>query len=122
MPKEITPLWTYRPSYCLRWEGKAPGGILRVQAQEDGAALKFAMLSRSFAPLAKRRVTVTQRLVRTGGEREILRRFESWSTTDDRTLAAGSRTLNFVEFLESLLARLDPPGSYEQPLLRIEFK
>ncbi|MEO6191678.1 MAG: hypothetical protein ABIS20_01595 [Thermoanaerobaculia bacterium] len=122
MPKEITPFWTYRPSYCLRWERKAPTGTLRVQAQEDGTALRFAMLSRSFTPLAGGRVVVVQRLMRTGGEHDLLQRFESWSTPDDRTLAAGSRTLNFLEFLESLLARLDPPSSYEQPLLRIDFK
>ncbi|HEX3530735.1 MAG TPA: hypothetical protein VH988_27030 [Thermoanaerobaculia bacterium] len=122
IPKEVTPLWAYHSNYCLHWEGKAPPGALRVQAREDGRTLRFALLSPSFVGLAGRHVTVVERMVRTGDGHEIIRRLESWSTDDDRKIAAGSRTLNLLGFLESLVARLEPAESFEQPLLRIDFK
>ncbi len=122
IPKEVTPLWTYRSSYCLRWEGKAPSGVLQVQAQEDGRALHFALLSPSFAGLSGRHITIVERMVRAGGGHDIVRRLEPWSTDDDRKIAAGSRTLNLLGFLDSTIARLEPAESFEQPLLRIDFK
>jgi len=122
MPKGITPLWTYHPAHCLRWEGKPPAGKMRVRAQEDGANLKFAMLSSSFGALAGRQVTLVQRLVREGNASEVVSHLESWSTTDDRKIEAGSRTLNLLGFLESLVTRLDPPASYEQPILKLDLK
>jgi hypothetical protein len=122
MPKEITPLWAYQSSYCVRWEGKAPSGALRVQAREDGGALHFALLSQSFAGLAGRRVTIVERMVRAGVGHDIIQRLEPWSTDDDRKIAAGSRTLNLLGFLDSLVARLEPAGRFKQPLLRIDFK
>jgi hypothetical protein len=122
MPKEITPLWTYRPAYCLRWEGIRRAGNMRLRAQEDGGNLKFAMLSSSFGALAGRRVTLVQRLVREGNASEVVSHLEAWSTTDDRKITAGSRTLNFLGFLESLMTRLDLPASYDQPILKLDFK
>jgi hypothetical protein len=122
MPKGITPLWTYRPTHCLRWEGKPPSRAIRVRAQEGDGSLKFAMLTSSFGVLAGRQVTLVQQLVREGNASETLSHLEAWSTTDDRKIEAGSRTLNLLGFLESLVTRLDPPASYEQPMLRIDFK
>jgi hypothetical protein len=122
MPKGITPLWTYQPAHCLRWEGRPPAGKIRVRAKEDGGGLKFAMLSASFGALAGRQVTLVERLVREGNASEVVSRLEAWSTTDDRKIEAGSRTLNFLGFLESLVTRLDPPASYEQPILKLDLK
>jgi hypothetical protein len=122
MPKGITPLWTYRPAHCLRWEGKPPSGKMRVRVQEDGGELKFAMLSSSFGALAGKQVTFVQRLVREGNASEVVSRLKDWSTTDDRKIENGSRTLNLQGFLESRVTRLDPPASYEQPILRLDLK
>jgi hypothetical protein len=122
MPKGITPLWTYHLSHCLRWEGRPPSGKMRVRAQEVNGSLKFAMLSSSFGALAGRQVTLVQRLVREGNASEVVSHLEAWSTTDDRKIANGSRTLNLQGFLESLIARLHPPDSYEQPILKLDLK
>jgi hypothetical protein len=119
LPAEITSLWSYTSSYCLRWAGRAPAGTLRAQALQEGDTLHFALFSPDFMALKGRRALVVQRMARTAGESDLLRRFVSWSTDDDRTVAAGSRTLNFHGFLESLIARLAPAETFEQPLLRI---
>lgn len=122
MPESITPLSVYRSVYCLRWTGNAPRGNIRMRASEEKGLLRLALLTSSFAPLAGKRTTLVQQLVRNTSAEGLPNWLGAWSTSDDSTVEAGSRTLNLEEFVRALEARLDPPGRLEQSILRIEFE
>ncbi len=122
MPKNIIPLPVYRSVYCLRWTGNEPRGNFRARAAEEERLLRLALLARSFAPLAGRKATLVQQLVRDTSARGLPGWLGAWSTIDDSTVEAGSRTLNLEEFVRALEARLEPPDRLEQPILRLGFE
>lgn len=122
MPKSIIPLAVYRSAYCLRWTGNPPRGNFRARALEEGPLLRLALLTPSFAPLAGKKTTLVQQLVRDKAAGGLPDWLGAWSTSDDSKVEAGSRTLNLEEFVRALEARLDPPDRLEQPILRIEFE
>lgn len=122
MPEKITPLSVYCSAYCLRWTGNAPRGNFRTKASEEGSLLRLALLTPSFAPLAGKKTTLVQQLVRDTSAGGLPDWLGAWSTSDDSTVKAGSRTLNLEEFVRALEARLEPPDRLEQPILRLEFE
>lgn len=122
LPEPITPLAVYRSTFCLRWIGSAPGRRPRAQAAQEKNALWLALRADSFAPLAGKKTLLVQQLVRDAAAGGVLDSLADWSTSDDSTVEAGSRTLNLENFVKSLAARLEPPDRLEQPLLRLEFE
>jgi len=122
LPEGLTPVWRYRSTYCLRWEGVAPPGILQMRSAEGEGSLDFGILAPSFEGLAKRHARLVQHLDRQLAEQNLAMSLDLWSTRDDRTIQAASRTYNLGDFLGALVARLTPPNQYEQPILKLQFE
>jgi hypothetical protein len=122
IPEGLTPVWRYRSAYCLRWEGVAPPGILQVRSAESGGSLHFGMLVPSLDGFAQRHAILVQRLERQPAEQNLVSSLDLWSTRDDRTIQAASRTYNLGDFLGALLAHPAPPNQYEQPILKLQFQ
>lgn len=115
-------LWVFEDRFCLRWADASPRIPYRALAAKQDGELQFAFLTSSFRDLSSHRVTLHHLYARTDQANAVLPALAGWSTNDDRTQEAGSKTLNFEEFLYTLRARFDQPVQYDQPLLTLEFK